>query len=199
MVSHRPLSGCDGHHIFAQFGPGPLHDGKQSVSHHERPLGDALLGFRVSSGLVLHGKCEDSCAGDQRQDRQRARPRHAADAARRRRRGNRVSCHGRCAPEWINGFGGAAAWPLAARATLASPSKTLARNRKARFTEEQMVAIIREADRSFFVAFGGAQCHSRILDRWTATQVAPKAPQRKRPCRSRALSLILTVRLLNYA
>jgi hypothetical protein len=33
------LSGCDGHHIFAQFGPGPLHDGKQSVSHHERPLG----------------------------------------------------------------------------------------------------------------------------------------------------------------
>jgi hypothetical protein len=85
------LSGCDGHHIFAQFGPGPLHDGKQSVSHHERPLGDALSGFRVSSGLVLHGKREDSCAGDQRQDRQRARPRHAADAARRRRRGNRVS------------------------------------------------------------------------------------------------------------
>jgi hypothetical protein len=35
--------------------------------------------------------------------------------------------------------------------------------------------------------------HSRILDRWTATQAAPKAPQRKRPCRSRALSLILTV------
>src|SRR5262245_28617863 len=38
-------------------------------------------------------------------------------------------------------------------------------------------------------------CHSRILDRWTATQAAPKAPQRKRPCRSRALSLILTVEL----
>src|SRR5262249_62247153 len=32
--------------------------------------------------------------------------------------------------------------------------------------------------------------HSRILDRWTATQAAPKAPQWKRPCRSRALSLI---------
>jgi hypothetical protein len=31
--------------------------------------------------------------------------------------------------------------------------------------------------------------HSRILDRWTATQAAPKAPQRKRPCRSRALVL----------
>lgn len=30
-----------------------------------------------------------------------------------------------------------------------------------------------------------------FLDRWTATQAAPKAPQRKRPCRSRALSLIL--------
>jgi hypothetical protein len=37
------------------------------------------------------------------------------------------------------------------------------------------------------------------LDRWTATQAAPKAPQRKRPCRSRALSLILTVRSLNCA
>src|SRR5262245_5182482 len=34
-------------------------------------------------------------------------------------------------------------------------------------------------------------CHSRILDRWTATQAASKAPQRKRPCRPRALSLIL--------
>jgi hypothetical protein len=34
---------------------------------------------------------------------------------------------------------------------------------------------------------------------WTATQAAPKAPQRKRPCRSRALSLILTVRSLNSA
>jgi hypothetical protein len=34
---------------------------------------------------------------------------------------------------------------------------------------------------------------------WTATQAAPKAPQRKRPCRSRALSLILTVRSLNHA
>src|SRR5215471_16048507 len=34
-------------------------------------------------------------------------------------------------------------------------------------------------------------CHSRISDRWTATQAAPKAPQRKRSCRSRALSLIL--------
>jgi hypothetical protein len=38
--------------------------------------------------------------------------------------------------------------------------------------------------------FGPGGCHSRILDRWTATQAAPKAPQRKRPCRSRALSLI---------
>ena len=37
------------------------------------------------------------------------------------------------------------------------------------------------------------------LDRWTATQAAPKAPQRKRPCHSRALSLILTVRSLNRA
>jgi hypothetical protein len=34
-------------------------------------------------------------------------------------------------------------------------------------------------------------CHSRILDRWTTTQAASKAPQRKRPCRPRALSLIL--------
>src|SRR5438874_6990293 len=42
-------------------------------------------------------------------------------------------------------------------------------------------------------------CHSRILDRWTATQAAPKAPQRKRPCRSRALSVILTVRSLKCA
>jgi hypothetical protein len=41
--------------------------------------------------------------------------------------------------------------------------------------------------------------HSRTLDRWTAPQAAPKAPQRKRPCRSRALSLILTVRSLNCA
>src|SRR5262245_2665599 len=32
-------------------------------------------------------------------------------------------------------------------------------------------------------------CHSRILDQWTATQAAPKAPQRKRPCRSRGLSV----------
>jgi hypothetical protein len=30
-----------------------------------------------------------------------------------------------------------------------------------------------------------------------STQAAPKAPQRKRPCRSSALSLILTVRSLN--
>jgi hypothetical protein len=37
------------------------------------------------------------------------------------------------------------------------------------------------------------------LDRWTATQAAPKAPQRKRPCRSRALSVILTVRSLTCA
>jgi hypothetical protein len=32
-------------------------------------------------------------------------------------------------------------------------------------------------------------CHSRIIG--SATQAVPKAPQRKRPCRSRALSLIL--------
>jgi hypothetical protein len=47
---------------------------------------------------------------------------------------------------------------------------------------------------SGYSGLGG--CHSRILDRWTATQAAPKAPQRKRPCRSRALSLILAVRSL---
>jgi len=36
---------------------------------------------------------------------------------------------------------------------------------------------------------GLGEATPEYLDRWTATQAAPKAPQRKRPCRSRALVL----------